>query len=328
MRRLLIAALLVPAGLLAATAMAEPEPVKAALQQANAALQAGEADKALALLASMPEGGTNIAEAESLQCRIQFTLARWDAAVKACEQAVRLDGQDSNTHMWLGRALGEKANVAMFLTAYSLGKRVLAEFELAARLNPHNAAGLANLGEFYVEAPSVAGGGLGKAESVAEELDRVDPARAQELRGDIAEHRKDYGTAERAFKQAVAVSSHPAYEWATLSRYYGGRARWADMDSAIQNCISAVERDPRTGVALYDAAGVLIRYQREPALAARMLENYVNGPGRSEEAPAFVAYTRLAHLKLQLGDTAGAGQDQAAAQALAREYTPAQDLRR
>jgi len=57
------------------------------------------------------------------------------------------------------------------------------------------------------------------------------------------------------------------------------------MDAAIQNCESAVDRDPRAGVALYDAAGVLIDYQREPALAATMLDKYLNGPGRSEKHP-------------------------------------------
>ena len=41
-----------------------------------------------------------------------------------CEQAVQLDGTNSDYHMWLGRALGEKASRASFLTAFSLGKRV------------------------------------------------------------------------------------------------------------------------------------------------------------------------------------------------------------
>ena len=93
MRRTLITLLLLPAGVLAAMAMAEPDPVKGTLQQADAALQAGEADKALALLASMPEGGEDIAEAESLQCRVQFTLAHWDAAIR---HANRLCG-------WMGK---------------------------------------------------------------------------------------------------------------------------------------------------------------------------------------------------------------------------------
>lgn len=259
---------------------------------------------------------------------MHYTLGHWDAAIKACEQSIRLDGQNSESHMWLGRALGEKANAANVFAAYSLGKRVLAEFQQAAKLNPRNASGLADLGEFYVEAPSFVGGGTGKAQSVAEELDRVDPARAQELRAKIAEHQNDYTGAERAYKLAVAVSTHPAYEWSTLARFYNGRSRWAEMDSAIQNCVAAVERDPRAGVALYDAAGVLIANKRDPALAAKMLENYLNGPGRSEEAPAFVAYVRLARLKQQLGDAAGAKQAQAAALTLAHEYAPAQDLRR
>lgn len=326
--RLMIRGLLLPIAMGAAVVVAAAEPLQVTVAQVNTALQAGEADKALTLLASLPQGGANLAEAQNLLCRVEFTLAHWDAAVKACEQAVRLDGQDSDNHLWLGRALGEKANQATFLTAFSLGKRVLAEFQLAAQLDPHNAGALADLGEFYVEAPSVVGGGISKAESVADELERVDPARAQELLGRIAEQRNDLTAAERAFKKAVAVSAHPAYQWATLARFYRGHSRWADMDAAIQSCESAVERDPRAGVALYDAAGVLIRSQREPALAARMLENYLNGPGRSEEAPAFVAYIRLARLKQQLGDAAGAEQARAEALALAHDYAPAQDLRR
>jgi hypothetical protein len=31
----------------------------------------------------------------------------------------------------------------------------------------------------------------------------------------MAVQKKDYGTAEREFKQAVAVSQHPAFQWTT-----------------------------------------------------------------------------------------------------------------
>ena len=76
------------------------------LAQINQALQAGEADKALGLIASLPQGGAQSAEAQNLECRVRYTLQQWDAAVANCEQAVRLDGQNSNYHLWLGRALG------------------------------------------------------------------------------------------------------------------------------------------------------------------------------------------------------------------------------
>ena len=297
------------------------------LAQANAALQAGEADKAIGLLGSIVQSGNDLAEAHNLDCRVLFTLEQWDGAASECEKAVNLDGQNSSYHMWLGRALGEKANRASFLSAFSLGKRVRREFEEAIRLNPKNAEALADLGEFYHSAPGVVGGGADKAEGVAAQLDKVDPVRAHELRGRMAEDRKDYGAAEREFKQAVATSPRPAFQWTTLAAFYRRRERWTEMEAAVRSCASAVDRDKRAGIALYDGASILIRTNRDLALAAKMLESYLAGSFKTEEAPAFIAHTRLARVKLQLGDAAGAERERAAALALAHEYRPAQDLK-
>jgi tetratricopeptide (TPR) repeat protein len=295
------------------------------LLQANSALQAGEADKVQALLSPLLHPGS--AEAHSLECRVQYTLEHWDAAARECEEAVKLENQNSSYHLWLGRALGEKANRASFLTAFSLGKRVLAEFQEAVRLNPRNAEALADLGDFYKTAPGVVGGGLGRAEVVATQLDRVDPARARELRGRIAQERKDYGTAEREFKQAIQVGAHPAFQWVSLADFYRHQERWTEMESAIHSCVSAAEHDKRSGVALFDGASILTGTNRDLPLAAKMLESYLASYSKTEEAPAFVAHTRLARIKQQLGDTDGAKQEQTAALALARDYRPAQNLK-
>jgi hypothetical protein len=58
-----------------------------------------------------------------------------------------------------------------------------------------------------------------------------------------------------------------------------------------------------------------------------MLEDYLGGSVKSEEAPAFVAHLWLAGLKEQLGDAAAASRERAAAMALAHEYKPARDLK-
>jgi hypothetical protein len=55
-----------------------------------------------------------------------------------------------------------------------------------------------------------------------------------------------------------------------------------------------------------------------------MLEDYLAGSSKSEEAPAFIAHARLGQLKQKLGDSDGAKQEFAAATAMAREYNPAQ----
>jgi hypothetical protein len=70
---------------------------------------------------------------------------------------------------------------------------------------------------------------------------------------------------------------------------------------------------------------VLIGAGRDPAFAAKMLEDYLAGSSKTEEAPAFIAHIRLGRLKQQLGDADGAKREFAAASALAHEYNPAQD---
>jgi hypothetical protein len=66
---------------------------------------------------------------------------------------------------------------------------------------------------------------------------------------------------------------------------------------------------------------------RDPARAAKMLEDYLGSNAKTEEGPAFVAHTWLALLKQQLGDTEAANREQAAALALAHEYKPAMEMK-
>jgi tetratricopeptide (TPR) repeat protein len=292
------------------------------LALANAALQSGEADRALELLSSLPSS----AETYNLRCRVYFTLERWDEAANDCEQAVKLDGQSATNRLWLGRALGEKAEHASFVAAYSLAKRTRAEFEQAVSIDPRNGDAMADLGEFYSSAPGVVGGGVDKAQALVGSLERVDPARAHILLARIAESKKDYGTAEREFKQAAATGEHPAFGWISLASFYRKRERWDEMEAAVESGYRAAQHDRHAGVALYNGASVLARSKRNLALAAKMLEEYLADYPRTEEGPAFEGYTRLAQLKAQLGDKNGAWQARAAALKLAHDYKPALGL--
>lgn len=297
----------------------------ATLNEANADLQAGLADKALAILTPLPASGTNADVAQNLQCRVRFTLQQWSQAAAACQQAVHLNGKNSDFYMWLGRVLGQEASHASFFSAYGDAKKSLAAMQTAVQLNPQNGPALSDLGDYYANAPGIAGGGIDKAQSVALQLDRVDAARAAQLRGDMALAQKNYAAAEQYYKQAAAAPAASADEWTVLANFYRSRRQWTDLDAAIQNCVTAAAKDKNGGVALYDGAGVLIAARRNPSLAATMLQNYLSGSSLSEEAPAFIAHIRLGRLKQQLGDAAGGQNEFATAAMMAKEFSPSQD---
>lgn len=318
MRKIFVAALLA-----VSVSHLRADTARSALAMANEALQSGEADQALQLLSTVPSS----AEAHNLRCRVYFTLERWDDAASECGQAVQLDSQSAVHHLWLGRALGEKADTASFMTAFTLAKRARAEFEQAVSLDPDDGEAMSDLGEFYASAPGVVGGGNDKAQALATRLEKIDPARAHVLLGRIAESRKDYGTAEREYKQAVATSEHPAIPWMTLASFYRKHEQWDQMEAAVISGYKAAQRDRRAGVALYNGASVLARGKRNLALAAKMLEEYLADFPKTEEGPAFEAHTRLAQLKAQLGDRNGAFEERAEALKLAHDYKPALELK-
>lgn len=316
--------MLAVAAMLAAGARGVAE--QTGLSQADAALQAGRVDAAMTILNGLPPPDGKSALAHNLRCRVLFALEQWNDAAIECQQAVSLDGQNAIYHLWLARALGEKADVAPFWQAYGLAKRARMEFEQAVKLDPRNAEALADLGEFYNEAPGVVGGGTDKAQGVAVRLERIDPARAHELRAGIAEQNRDVATAEREMREAIAASPHPAFQWMRLASFYRKYKKWAQMESAVESGRAAAERDRHAGVALFNGASVLIEAHRNPALAVRMLHDYLTSPTQTEEGPTFVAHVWLARLAKQQGDLAGAGRERDAALALASTYKPARDL--
>jgi tetratricopeptide (TPR) repeat protein len=306
----------------ACAATAASDIPRTGIGQADAALQAGEADRALSLLGSMPSS----AEAHNLRCRVYFMEERWDDAANECAAAVQMDGQNANNHLWLGRALGEKADASPFYSAFGLAKRARAEFEQAASLDPRNGEALTDLGEFYTSAPGVVGGGNDKAQALVGQLEKIDPARAHLLLGRIAESSKDLRTAEHEYRLAAETSEHPAFGWMTLGSFYRKRERWDEMQVAVEAGYKAAQRDHHAGAALFNGASVLVRGKRNVSMAAKMLQEYIDDYPKSEEAPAFVAHTRLARLKAQLGDKNSAWQERSAALKLAHDYKPALGL--
>jgi len=288
---------------------------------AYTALQEGRSEDALALLHAIIAANPADATAHQLLCRVFYALDAADDAVPQCELAVSTAPPNSDlasdSELWLGRAYGMKARHAGPILGFTLARKVEASFYRAVELNPANVAALNDLGEYYVAAPFVVGGGTDKAHALAARIMPRFPGAAHRLLARIADADNDLATAESEFKLAVAAERTPD-AWIDLAQFYQTRKRPEDALAAVKSALAA---DRTHGPALVDAASILSEAHRAPDLAERCLRDYLSSRAKSDAAPAFKVHLQLSRLLAARGDTPGAEREIAAAAALAPAFT-------
>jgi tetratricopeptide (TPR) repeat protein len=283
-------------------------------------LNQGKVDEAAVLLNSTLADQPHNAQAHQLLCRVYYAQEKGDDAVAQCEQAVRDDSSSSTNQLWLGRAYGQKAEQANLVSAFSTAKKVHVAFERAIELDPANVEAMSDLGQFYVNAPGIVGGGIDRAEQLAPKLMQRSPARGHRLLGQIAVKKNDPTTAESEFKAAVGAAQSPE-AWIDLAQFYQQRGQ---IDQAVAAVQSSVAANHKKNAALVDAASLLIEMKRQPQLAEKCLRDYLASPSKTDDAPAFRAQFQLGNLLKQQGNPDAARQSYNAALAQASKYAPAQ----
>ncbi|HXZ18337.1 MAG TPA: tetratricopeptide repeat protein [Candidatus Acidoferrales bacterium] len=104
--------------------------------------------------------------------RSSYELGVYDLAVRAAEDACRLNPQSSDFQMWLGRAYGRKAEIE---SSFFLARKTHRALETAVKLDGTNIAARRNLVEYYVDAPWFLGGSKEKARQQVEAITALDP---------------------------------------------------------------------------------------------------------------------------------------------------------
>ena len=173
----------------------------------TALLKAGKADEALHTLNATVAQDPNDARAYHLLSRVYFHLELWDNAVRMAEKAVALDPQNSAYHLWLGRAMGRKAEDANPLTAFGLARKVKTEFERAVALDANNLPARSDLSDFYLEAPGFLGGDKSKAKLQADYIAKHDPALASYVYARVEEKQGSKGAEEKYKKARIRIAT-------------------------------------------------------------------------------------------------------------------------
>jgi tetratricopeptide (TPR) repeat protein len=287
--------------------------------QANSLLQQGRVDEAAAMLQELLSNDPGNGRAHQLFCRVYYAQNKAEPAIHQCELAVANAPYDSENHMWLARAYGYKAAHASPFSALSLAVKVHNEFERAVQLDPENFHAMSDLGEYYVAAPSLIGGGLDRAQALAARMQPKFPAQSHRLLALVAEKKKDPAAAEAEYLAAVDAGK-TAEAYINLGDFY---RRQNQPDKMLDALRSAVATDWRNGPPLVDAASTLTEAHNSPQLAISLLRTYLVSSAKTDGAPAFKVHLQLGGLLAQDGDVAGAHREYLAATGLASNYVPA-----
>jgi len=283
------------------------------------ALMQGQIDEAVARAQRLAAADPKDGQAYLLLCRSFYAEAHAEEAIEACTRATQALPHSSEAQDWLGRSLGMKAERAGPIAGLSLALKVKAAFETAVALDPENGEVINDLGEFYIDAPMVIGGGLDKSAGLANQALAKRPQAAHRILAMTAEKRKDYDTAEREFRAAVAVANR-ADAWNDLGAFYRRRGEY---DKAVEALKQGLAVNRTRNASLVDSASLLDEMHRERELTEKALRDYLESGVKSDDAPAIKVHVMLGKLMESEGNKAGAKIEFETALQMAAGYVPA-----
>jgi tetratricopeptide (TPR) repeat protein len=125
-----------------------------------------------------------------------FMLGEYKQATEVFEKAVAVDPKNAVCFHWLGRTYGRRAETGNPFTAPGYATKARQLFEKSIELDPANQEAVNDLFDFYLEAPGFLGGGLHKAEQLANHIAKLDAAEGFYAQAQLADKRKEFDAAE------------------------------------------------------------------------------------------------------------------------------------
>ncbi|MET0856502.1 MAG: tetratricopeptide repeat protein [Telluria sp.] len=115
------------------------------------------------------------ADALVVTSEVALVEGRIDDAVKLGERCIAAQPKASNCHLAYGNALGTKAVTAGIMSAMGYVGKIRDAFKTAVELDPQNMDARFSLMTFYMQAPSMVGGGTAKAQALAAQTALINP---------------------------------------------------------------------------------------------------------------------------------------------------------
>jgi tetratricopeptide (TPR) repeat protein len=149
-------------------------------------------------------------------------------------------------------------------------------------LDPTDKDALGDLLDYYLEAPGFLGGGIRKAEELAQMILKQDQAEGHYAEGIVADRKKEYDTAEQQFRRAAELAPRQVGRVLVLARYLANHGRVKESDALFEQAARMAPNSPRV---MFDRASAYINEKRDLDQARKLLEQYLKSPLTPEDPP-------------------------------------------
>src|ERR1700679_1114872 len=226
-------------------------------------------DRSLQTLQSIPQKDAAVYE---LMGRDYYMLAEYKKATEVLEKAVAANPGSSEFALWLGRAYGRRAETSNPLSAPGQASKARQLFERAVQLDPRNLDALADLFDYYLEAPGFLGGGVDKAQATAAQIAGISHAEGFAAQAKLAEHHKQFSNAEEQLHRAIEAAPLQIGKLIELAKLLAKQGRFQESDQTVARAEKIAPNTPRL---LYATPDLYIYSGRHLDVARSLLERYL-----------------------------------------------------
>jgi tetratricopeptide (TPR) repeat protein len=289
------------------------------LDEAIRFYEKGEFQKAATLLSELSRSSADDPKIRLWLGKSYIKIRQWDKAVREVEKATEIEPSNASYRLWLGRAWGYVADHTFKPFAAFKAKRVVKEFEEAAKLAPANLEIRFDLLEYYMQAPDILGGGDDRARAEVQEIAKLDPKKGPIARAMMYKKEKKLDLAKKELIQATI--DFPDYQVGYLD-LADFMLDHKDFEGALAYSQKAFGlQQSKRAMVLLAASQIRLRINLDEA--ERSLRELVSG-SLSDKDPSFEeVYYWIGECHLAKGDKKKAREAFKSALAFDPEYGPA-----
>jgi len=249
------------------------------LRQGHELLEEGRTAEAIEYFEIRVDQLEENAEARYWLARSLLAADRPDEARDLFKDLAARDPSNGDLYYWVGRSYIDELQEASFMKQSLLAPRAKANYERAIEIDPDHLGARIGLGQYYLNAPSIAGGSISKAKEQADAAVALAPLEGRLLLAEILREEEEW---EHAIDNATALTAlepdNPAHHY-RLGRLHQDRQEWGPAFDSFQR---SVDVDPDHALSWYQLGRTGALSGEQLGRAQEALEEFIARFGEDE----------------------------------------------